>query len=284
MQMLKRIAASLVLATAFACAGPVLAADATIDQVYQAVESGHLDQAQQLMNQVLRDHPDSAKAHYVEAQVSARAANFPRAREELAKAQQLDPSNSFAKPQALAALQHELARSSAAPPAYRNYPVQRPAQRSSISWGVILLIVAGVVIVWALMSRRRPTYGGGYVQPGGVPPGGGYGGPPGYGPGGYGAPMGGGGLGGGIVGGLASGLAIGAGVAAGEELVHHWIDRDGNRVEGAPPPGYVPHQDDNSNMGGNDFGVSDNSSWDSGGGGGGFGTSDGGGGGGDDWT
>jgi uncharacterized protein len=277
-------AAPWVLVTALACAGPVLAADATVDQVYQAANSGHLDQAQQLMNQVLRDHPNSAKAHYVEAEISARAANFPRAREELAKAQQLDPSGSFAKPESVARLQRELARGSvySAPTQYR--PYVRQQERHFSFWPILLLIGAGVVIVWALAARRnsQPQY-----YPGGVPPtgpvGGGYGGPAGYGPAGYGPPMGGGGLGSGIVGGLASGLALGAGVAAGEELVHHWIDRDGNRVEGSPPPGYVPPpQDDNANMGGNDFGVSDSGSWDDNSGGS-FG-GDSGGGGGDDWT
>ncbi len=289
MLMLKRMTAPLVLVVALACAGPVLAADPTVDQVYEAARAGHLDQAQQLMNQVLRDHPNSAKAHYVEAELSARAANFPRARAELATAQRLDPSGSFAKPEALAALQRELARgSSSTTGGYRTYPSTRAEEhRSSFPWGIVLLVVAGVVIVWALLSRRSPPRYGGYPQyPGGVPPaggpGGGYGGPAGYGPGGYGPPMGGGGMGSGIVGGLASGLALGAGVAAGEELVHHWIDKDGNRVEGPPPPGYVPPPDDNPNMGGNDFGVSDGSSWDDGGSS--FGGDSGGGGGGDDWT
>jgi hypothetical protein len=286
MPIFKRIAAPLVLVTALACAGPVLAAP-TVDQVYKAANSGHLDEAQQLMNQVLREHPESAKAHYVEAEISARAANFPRAREELAKAQQLDPSGSFAKPEALAALQRELAHRTSSGPV-RSAPRAAEAQRSSFGgWPVILLLVAGVVIVWALMSRRRPpqqNYGG---YPTGAPPNGPLGGgysnpPPGYGPAGYGPPMGGGGLGSGIAGGLASGLAIGAGVAAGESLVHHWIDKDGNRVEGPPPPGYVPPPDDNANMGGNDFGVSDSNSWDDGGSS--FGGDSGGGGGGDDWT
>lgn len=267
MVILKRIAAPLALGLALACAGPVLAADPTIDQVYQAARSGHIDEAQQMMNQVLRDHPNSAKAHYVEAEISARAGNFARARQELATAQQLDPSGAFAKPVELAALQRELARGNAG-----GYVVQRPIvvqQHRSFPWGLVLLVVAGVVIAWALLARRRPTY---YQQyPGGVPPvGGGFGAPPGYGPGGYGPPMGGGGMGSGIVGGLASGLAIGAGVAAGEELVHHLVDRDGNRIPASsdyvPPPA-----DDNADMGGNDFGVSDSSSWDdnSGGGGGG---------------
>ena len=114
MVMLKRITAPLVLGVALAWAVPVLAADPTVDEVYQAERAGHPDQAQQLMNQVLRDHPNSAKAHYVEAEISARANNFGRARDELATAQRLDPSGAFAKPESLAALQRELARGSVA--------------------------------------------------------------------------------------------------------------------------------------------------------------------------
>jgi uncharacterized protein len=296
MVMLKRIAAPMALVVALACAGPVLAADPTIDEVYQAARTGHLDQAQQLMNQVLRDHPNSAKAHYVEAEISARAGNIGRAREELATAQRLDPSGGFAKPEALAALQRELARGTASrgPTGYYTTAPRAEERRSSFPWPIVLLVVAGVAIAWALLRRRNPPQygGGGYPQyPGGVPraggpgPGGGYSvPPPGYGPAGYGPPMGGGGLGSGIGGSLASGLAIGAGVAAGEELVHHLVDRDGNRVPA--PPEYVPPPpppDENNNMGGNDFGVSDNGGgWDDGGGS--FGGDSGGGGGGDDWT
>jgi hypothetical protein len=284
--MLKRIAAPLILGVALAWAVPVLAAGPTEDEVYQAARAGHLDQAQQLMDQVLKDHPNSARAHYVEAEISAKAGNFGRAREELGTAQRLNPSGGFAKPEALAALQRELARGTASRGPVGSYPAPRVVERrSSFPWPIILLVVAGVVIAWALLSRRSPPQYGGYpagVPPAGGPaPGGGYGAPPGYGPAGYGyGPPAGGGMGSGIVGGLASGLAIGAGVAAGEELVHHLVDRDGNRVP-APPDYVPPPQDDNSNMGGNDFGLSDNGGgWDDNSGG----DSGGGGGGGDDWT
>jgi len=256
MVILKRIAAPLALVLVMACAGPALAAnDPSVHQVYEAAQSGHLDQALQMMNQVLRDNPGSAKAHYVEAELTARAGNFTRAREELATAQRLDPSGSFAQPQALAQLQRQLARGNSG---YQTYRVEQ--RHSSFPWGIVLLVVAGVVIAWALFRRRNyysvTQYPGGGVPPMG--PGGGYGVPPGYGPAGYGPPMG-GGMGSGIVGGLASGLAIGAGVAAGEELVRHFVDRDGNPVPA--PPNYIPPPNDNPNMGGNDFGVSDSSSW-----------------------
>lgn len=282
--MFKRFAAPLVLVVALAGAGPVLAEGYTPHQIYEMANSGHLDQALVAMNDVLKAHPESAEAHYIEAELQARVGSFPRAREELATALRLNPSGSFAKPEALAALQRQLARGevsrgSAPTGYYHTAPVQE--RRSGSFWPFALLIFAGIVIVWALMSRRRAQY----YPPAGGPIGGGYGPGPiggGYGPAGYGPPMGGGGMGSGIVGGLASGLAIGAGVAAGEELVHHFTDSNGNRV--AAPPDYVPPPDDNPNMGGNDFGVSDSNSW-GGDSGGSFGGDSGGGGGSDDsWT
>jgi hypothetical protein len=284
--MFKRFAAPLVLVVALAGAGPVLAEDYTPHQIFEMANSGHVEQALQAMNEVLKNHPDKAEAHYVDAELQARVGNYARGREELETALKLNPSGSFAKPEALAALQRQLARGGASRGPVGSYPapVVREERRSGSFWPFALLIFAGIAIVWALMSRRRPPQ---YYPPAGGPIGGGYGPGPvggGYGPAGYGPPpMGGGGMGSGIVGGLASGLAIGAGVAAGEELVHHFTDRDGNRV--AAPPDYVPPPDDNANMGGNDFGVSDSNSWGGDSGGSFGGDSGGGGGGGDDsWT
>jgi hypothetical protein len=287
--MFKRLVAPLVLVVALAGAGPVLADELSPHQVYQLAESGHMDQALAAMNEVLKNHPDKPEAHFVEAELQARVGDYQRAREELATALRLDPSGSFEKrPGALAALQRQIARGDSRGPVgnYRTAPVPVQQHRSGSFWPVALLIFAGIVIAWALLSRRRAQY----YPPAGGPVGGGFGGPGpmggGYGPAGYGPPMGGGGMGSGIVGGLASGLAIGAGVAAGEELVHHLVDRDGNRIPA--PPDYVPQQDDNNaNMGGNDFGVSDSNSWGSDGGSSdsSFGGDSSGGGGGDDsWT
>jgi len=58
---------------AVAMTSPAFAdADPTMDQIYTAAAGGHLNQAQQMISQVLADHPTSAKAHYVQAELYAR--------------------------------------------------------------------------------------------------------------------------------------------------------------------------------------------------------------------
>jgi hypothetical protein len=274
-------------ALSFALAGaPAWAAgDPTVDQIYQAAKAGHLDQAQTLMDQVLKDHPNSSKAHYVQAELYAREGNPGLARSELARAEQLDPGLTKENPESVQKLKAELGL-------VRRSGGERPfltggAPAPHFSWGGPLIILALVVGVLWLVFRRRtyvqypagvapmggpvgPGYGpGGYVGPGGG----------GYGPGGYGP--GGGGIGSSVAGGLAGGLAAGAGIVAGEELAHHFLDGGSRPV--APPESEDAswNQNANGDMGGNDFGVNDPGSWDDSGGGGGDG---GGGGGGDDWT
>ncbi len=254
---------------------PALAdADPTMDQIYTAAAGGHLDQAQQMITQVLADHPTSAKAHYVQAELYAKEGKTGLARSELATAEQLKPGLPFANPRSVQELKAQLGLRTGAisPTVIRSVPAQ-----PHFPWGTVL-ILAGVVGILLMVFRRRNTYVQQYPAAG---PGPGMGGAPGtYGPGGgYGpAPMGGGGIGSGIAGGLASGLAVGAGVVAGEELAHHFLD--GGRSSGGviPPAEAGESGSSNSDMGGSDFGVNDpGSGWDDGGGGG----SDGGGG---DWS
>src|ERR1051325_4945238 len=60
-------------ALAIAFTAPVLAAeDASMHEVYLAAEAGKFQEAQTMMDKVLRDHPNSAKAHYVEAELLAK--------------------------------------------------------------------------------------------------------------------------------------------------------------------------------------------------------------------
>lgn len=269
-------------ATAGLTAAVAAAADPTPDQIYAAAESGRLDQARSMVSQVLKDHPNSAKAHYVASEVDARSGLLPEARQEFQTAEKLDPGMSFAKAGSVAELRAELfPGQTASVPGTRTVIVPAapaPMSQFHFPWFTVLGFGFVIWLIWRLVRRRYivspmggPVYGG----PRGPLDGGyGYGGPVGYG--GY--PPG-GGIGSGIAGGLASGLAVGAGVVAGEELAHRLLDGGESRtVERIDP---VPYQDpgagQNADMGGNDFGLNDSGSWDDSGGGGDFG------GGGDSW-
>ena len=248
-------------------AGVALAADPSAHQIYLAARSGNIAQAQQMVAQVLKDHPTSAKAHFVAAEVQARAGNFGIARTELAQAQALAPGLPFAQARAVAQLRRELGLRSGRASAARS------GHSAHLGWA--LLLIGGVLVVWMIVRRRmaadRPTDPGQYpagmapgpgpmgVPPGGYPPGA-Y--PPGYAPG---YPQ----TGSGIMGNLASGVAIGAGVAAGEALVGHVLEgNSGGGVipEAAAAPAIDPQA--NADLGGNDFGLNDPGSWDDGSGGG----------------
>jgi hypothetical protein len=244
-----------------------------MNQIYEAAAAGHLDQAQQMITQVLADHPNSAKAHYVQAELYAKEGKIPLARAELGTAERLNPGLTEFKPRSVQELKSQLGLS----PRSSGSQIVSIPERSAphIPWGAVFigLIVVGLLV---MLFRRRTPYanypvaGPGGPGVGGAPTGYGPGGAPGYGP----PPMG-GGLGSGIAGGLASGLAVGAGVVAGEELAHHFLD-GGRREGGVIPSADAAEPNSNSDMGGNDFGANDPGSWDDGGGGGG--------GGGDDWS
>jgi hypothetical protein len=282
--MRKLLAGSLAAAAlTFSLAGaPASAADPTVDQIYQAERSGHLAEAQQMMDQVLRDHPESGKAHYVQAELFAREGDLARARAELARAEQLSPGLPKENPQSVQELKSQLGliRREGRPPEGRPFGMTTAPSAPHFPWGTVLILALVVGVFW-MIFRRRNTY----VQyPSGPAPVGGPGaygpgGPAGYGPGG--GAVGGGGIGSNIAGGLAGGLAAGAGIVAGEELAHHFLD--GGQRTAVPPPGedWNNANPSNSDMGGNDFGVNDPGSWDDGSSGG---DSGGGGGGGDDCT
>jgi uncharacterized protein len=263
----KAIAAFMVLVAVSLISGTALAAEPTLHDVYQAAEAGRLKEAQSMMDQVLRDHPDSAKAHYVEAELLAKQGRGADAEVELSTAERLAPGLAFVKPEAVEALKARIGTRGTTQSALHGF---QPPASNGLPWGMVLIglgVVAFIIFVARAMGRRNPV----------VPAGG-----SGYGPGGtvqpYGAggvpPMGptAGGIGSGIMGGLATGAALGAGVVAGEALAHRLMDGHQSGVNVVPPVNdeWNSSRDD---MGGNDFGIADNSSWD-----------DSSGGGGDDWT
>jgi uncharacterized protein len=258
MDMLKKLTPALAALLLVACALPALAADPSVAQVYQAADSGNLAAAQQMIAQVLRDHPQSGRAHYVAAEIDARAGNYGLARQELQAAQSLEPGLPFASSRSVQELQAQLGE---AAPLTMLAPRTVRAGRSHL--GLFMILVAGAVVLWLLLRRRAAAMG--YPQYPGQYPGAPQGMPPmGYGPGGY---MPGGGSG--IMGSVASGLALGAGVAAGEELVDHMLGGSSSPGGGGfvPPAESAPAPDPNADMGGNDFGLDDPGSWDGGGGG-----------------
>jgi clan AA aspartic protease (TIGR02281 family) len=67
------------------------AAEPTMHQIYEAAITGHLDQAQEMITQVLANHPKSAKAHWVQAEVYAKANKTNLARAEVLEAERLNP-------------------------------------------------------------------------------------------------------------------------------------------------------------------------------------------------
>ncbi|WP_262967116.1 tetratricopeptide repeat protein [Methylobacter psychrophilus] len=256
--------------------------DATMHQVYLAAQAGKFNEAQSMMDKVLSDHPNSAKAHFVEAELLAKQGLFSKANAELNTAERLQPGLPFAKPEVLQNLKARIASSLNGAVQSNNLKQGMPSILKD--WLPMMLLVLGVglviLLIW-FMSRRNTgraatnnyasnvpgsnmsTAGtGGVSSLTGQP-----------------AP---GGVGSGLMGSLATGAAMGAGVVAGEALMHHFIDGDKNNVTSEPPvhnpspwdTSSNSNPNDNDDMGGSDFGIADASSWED----------DQSGDGGDDWT
>ena len=261
------VLAPLVLALAVpvsAYAPAAYAADASLQQVHDAAAGGQMDKALAMMAQVLKDHPNSAKAHYLEAELLAHQGNIAEARKQFTTAENLAPGLPFAKPQSVSALRAQLSGRAGAATVGNVAPA---SQNSGFPWWG-WVVGGGLVMAVLSFFRRRnqaQAYPGGGYAPGGMAPGG-YGpqGAPGYGPG-MGGGMGGGGMGSGIIGGLAQGAAMGAGFAAGERVIDGLFG--GHNQSGQPAQNWDSGAGagGNQDMGGDDFGISDGGSWDDGG-------------------
>lgn len=257
LKLLVGVFASLVLLTSNA-----VFAEATLPEVYQAVQAGQLAKADVMMKEVLQNHPNSAKAHYVAAELYVKEGKLEAARSHFLKAENLAPGLPFAQADSVQKLQMQLASSAGAPVAGSSSIFSNP-----LFWGLIAILVIGTIIV--LKRRKRDAVevynapAAGYPgTPGGPAP---YPGAPG-GPGYPGAP---GGAGSGLMGSLATGAALGAGMYAGQALASHLMGgRDSN-------PGNFGNNPNMNQVGGPalddpNFGVRDASSWDDGGSAGGW--------------
>jgi hypothetical protein len=260
------------LLTSVMLAGRSLAAadEPTLHQIYQAAEAGRLNDAQDMMTKVLRDHPNSAKAHFVQAELLAKQGRLASAATELRTAERLAPGLTFAKPEAVVTLKRQIASSNTSA---RQVPAAHgalSAPASGIPWGLLLVGLGAIAAIIFFVRRTSQRNANVFPAAGGAGYGTGFGPaaplqPSGAGGGGGVAPPVGpaaGGIGSGILGGLATGAALGAGMVAGQALAHRLTDGNRHEVDQTPLPATTDGDATPNDMGGTDFGVADNSSWD----------------------
>ena len=167
----------------------------TLKQIYDTAQAGQLDKAQTMVQQVLVLHPNSARAHFVQAELFARQGQLPKAREALAAADKLAPGLPFAKSEAIQGLRAQL-DAKGSPPVAKNQSgssfgavtsVKPPAAPASLPWGMILLAGGAAIALVVFLIRRKPaqtfTPPAPYANPGsnlGAMPGGGQNGNSGF--------------------------------------------------------------------------------------------------------
>jgi hypothetical protein len=130
------VATALALAVAFPIS--VYAAEPTMHQIYEAATTGHLDQAQAMITQVLANHPKSAKAHWVQAEVYAKANKTNLARSEVLEAERLNPGLTEISAKAVRQLKTELGLIEGA---NGNSPIETRIPLVKMSGGLIAPVV-----------------------------------------------------------------------------------------------------------------------------------------------
>lgn len=306
--MLQRLFAALLfmLAISFATPSPAQAKAAGtpapkepgIQQIYEAAKNGKMADADAMIAKVLKNHPDSAKAHYVHAELLAMENKLDDARDALSRAREISPGLSFAKAESIAKLERKLEKPveikpdplpapspvAAPAPAASPAPVDYFPPTGSIPWGPIG-VVALIVAAYIYFQRRsravsfpvpaaapeaprfsRPTSDSsmGYAaanSDGGFPPAP----PPGQAPN--------------IGGALAAGAAAGVGAVVAGELLRHLLhdrsdDHRGNTVNTFNNHGSRSHNADigrslwpssdpepDHSFVDDNFGIKDTSSW-----------------------
>jgi hypothetical protein len=279
--MLKKALRVLLLCLTLSTPWAMAQAEPSMSEVYAAAQAGQMDKAQAMIQQVLVSHPNSAKAHYVRAELFAREGKARLAQESLQEAERLSPGLHFAKPESVSALKAQIGQLSAqantARPAPTQAAVSQPAQSNNIMW----LVLAGgavLLVIWAVRSRQQAASAATYPAPypAATPSGNVLNGPQSFGQpasAGYPHPSPEPGMGSRIMGGVATGLAVGAGVMAAEAIGRRLMDHDDSSGHGhGASPGvgtsggdYIPMNNTNADMGGSNFGVTDGGGWDDGG-------------------
>jgi uncharacterized protein len=269
----------------------------TLSQINTAAQAGQLDQAQVMIQQVLIAHPNSGKAHFVQAELFAKQGKANRAAEALATAEKLTPGLAFAKPEAVQSLRAQIAAAprpmAASPSPSRAVEHAAPVAPAASSWVLPLVLTAGVMAFGFFFFRKKaaqtfdaPAPGasayGNPAQTGnglsgpqgfGANPAPGQPGQPAYGQPAYGQPgqpmygqPAAPGMGSRIMGGVATGLAVGAGVMAAQAIAKSFTGDHDNAHKSTDSAGNnLQPVADNYDMGGQNMGLNDTSSWDDGG-------------------
>jgi len=172
----------------------------TLQQVEAQVRQGNYAQAESMMREVVAAKPDSARAHYVYAEILAHDGKLAQAVEEAKAARTIDPDVKFTDPEkfrtfeaALLRAQNPTARTPPAPvetraPAQAAHERVAPAPASTGVPGWMWLVGLGVIgfFLWRMLSRSRAAS----MASGAAVPGAGYAAPMQQGPGMAGGPYG----------------------------------------------------------------------------------------------
>lgn len=167
-------------ATQLAIAAP------SVQDVEGTIARGDYTRAQSMLSEVVAEHPDSARAHYLYAQVLDHNGRSGEALAQIRRARQLDPQIRFTDPARLRQVERRIAADAAATGSSRAAPApslaptaapeSRPAALASTrspagfpfaTLLIVLLILAGVAVVlmWTVRrTRRRQAEGAGDIR------------------------------------------------------------------------------------------------------------------------
>ena len=85
----------------------------SVEAVQKEVQQGHYAQAESMMHEVVAAKPNSAKAHYIYAEILAHNGRFDQAAQEARLARQIDPQIAFTQPDKFRAFEQSLQREQA---------------------------------------------------------------------------------------------------------------------------------------------------------------------------
>jgi tetratricopeptide (TPR) repeat protein len=119
----------------------------SIGQVYEAARSGQLERAETMTREVLRAYPNSARAHYVMAQILAAEGRGAEARDYLTQAKRLKPGLPFANPRSVAILEQRIERET------------RPSMaHPGVHWIAWWWIAVGAVVIFLVARAFRRSW------------------------------------------------------------------------------------------------------------------------------